>query len=489
MKMSRRDILKLSFTAAAARVLAPWRALAHPDMAPAFPSPALAPFVDPLKIPPVLKPRRVGKVDTYTIVMKPGVTRCHRDLPDTNILGFNGLFPGPTIRAVKGRAVSITQQNQMPAPHHGHLPTVHLHGGLVAPEHDGHPSDTIPLNGARTYLYPNQQAACGLWYHDHTHGATGENVYRGLAGLYFIDDPREKALRLPSGRYEIPLVLQDRSFTAQGQLVYVPDAHHIENGFAGDVMLVNGVAQPYLNVSTRKYRFRILNGSNSRIYKLALSNGRPLILVGTDGGLLQRPQYLESLELAPSERADVVVDFGGLTVGTSLVLSNLNGAARTASLMQFNVAKKERDTSIVPKFLKAWNELPESAAVASRDFTLNRQLVDGQLLWVINGQPYNSANPPLAQPKLGTIERWRFINPTTHPHPMHLHLVQFQVVDINGHPQEPADFGWKDTFVVPSGSEVTFLARFAGYTGKYVFHCHNLEHEDYAMMGEFEVVP
>jgi spore coat protein A len=388
------------------------------------------------------------------------------------------------------------QTNNLPMSHAGHTgssgshdPAVHLHGAVVAPDSDGHPKDGIPTGASRTYDYPNAQRACALWYHDHTHEATGKNVYNGLAGMYFVDDPREKILRLPKGAYEVPLVIQDRIFTAGGKMMYILDEATLEDGMHGDVMMVNGIVQPFFKVGTAKYRFRILNGSNARIYKLALSNGASLIQIGTDGGLLQRPKSLASIEIAPSERIDVIIDFSGVPLGTQIVLQNLNGSGRTGSLMRFDVDKKVKDKSRIPEFLVPWEELPEAESVITREFNLNRQSVNGVLTWVINGQAYNEANPPLARPKFNTIEKWRFVNPTIHPHPMHLHLVQFQVIDIDGEPQDPSDHGWKDTVVVPPGSELTILVKFTDYTGRYVFHCHNLEHEDFAMMAEFEVVP
>lgn len=456
----------------------------------------LEPFVDALRIPPVLKPLKRGKVDTYQITMQAGSAKCHRDLPATNVLGYNGIYPGPTIFATRNRAVSIRQTNNLPMSHAAGemvhmLPAVHLHGAEVGPESDGHPNDGIAFGGGtRDYYYPNQQRGCALWYHDHSHGQTGERVLMGLAGMYILRDPSiEAPLKLPSGAREIPLVIQDRSFTAAGQFIYTLDAATLEGGFQGDNILVNGVVQPFLGVETALYRFRILNGSNSRIYKLALSNGDPLIQIGTDGGLLQRPKQLASIEIAPSERVDLIIDFTKLPVGSRIVLQNLNGSGSTAQVMRFDVTKRVKEKKKVPQFLQAWDELPEGDSVILRNFNLARQTIDGVLTWTINGQAYNSANAPLATPKVDSIEQWNFVNPTNHPHPMHLHLVQFQVVNINGVPQEPSEFGWKDTVVVPPASEVTIMAKFSKYTGRYVFHCHNLEHEDFAMMGEFEVIP
>lgn len=457
-------------------------------------TPVLTPFVDPLPIPALLKPKKVGKNDTYILTMKAGSVQCHRDLPFTNIWGFNGLYPGPMIRVARNRQVQITQVNNLPsggghaeAGMTPHYPAVHLHGAHVAPESDGHPNDEILTGASRVYTYPNQQRGCALWYHDHTHGATGHNVYMGLAGLYFIDDPKEKALRLPRGAYEIPLVIQDRMFDTTGQLHYVIDDSTLESGFFGDVVLVNGKIQPYLNVTTRKYRFRVLNGSNARQYNLALATDQPIIQIGTDGGLLQRPVSKQTLNIAPSERVDIIIDFTSVPVGTKIILQNRGGEARTASIMEFRVTKKERDNALIPAFLNPWEEL--GAPLVTRDFILNRLSINDKLTWVINGYAYESPGRVVPTPKLDSIEHWRFINPTNHPHPMHLHLVQFQIVNIDGEPQDPSDFGWKDTFVVPAGSEVTVASKFSGHLGKYVFHCHNLEHEDYAMMGEFEVVP
>lgn len=457
-------------------------------------SPIFPAFVDPLPIPPVLKPKKVGKNDVYTMVMKTGLHQCHRDLPPTTVWGFNGIFPGPTIRATVNRPVQITQTNNLPdgGSHSSvmmgtHYPAVHLHGAHVQPESDGHPADSILGGASRVYTYPNQQRACHMWYHDHTHGATGRNVYMGLAGLYLLDDPKEAALKLPRGNCEIPLVIMDRSFDAQGQMHYQIDAETLESGMFGDVLLVNGKVQPFLNVANRKYRFRILNASNARMYTLALSDGEQLVQIGTDGGLMQRPLYKNSIVIAPAERVDVIIDFAKYNVGSRVILENQAGWGRTRSIMEFKIAREETENAVIPQFLVPWEEL--EAPVTTRNFTLNRLLVNGELTWVINGYAYDSPNREVPTPKLGTVEHWRFINPTQHPHPMHMHLVQFQVVNIDGDPQDPSDYGWKDTVVVPPGSEVTVAAKFTGYLGKYVFHCHNLEHEDYAMMGEFQVVP
>jgi spore coat protein A len=490
MNLRRRTFLRLGALGTATLLLPKSRLRAHEGHPAAL---ELTPFVDPLRIPPVLKPKVQQKVAHYTMTMRQGLVKCHSELPETVVWGFDGRFPGPTIVAKRNQAVSIRQINELPAAGEMalHLPTVHLHGANVAPEHDGHPTAGIPFDGGyRDYVYPNQQPGCTLWYHDHTHGMTGERIYRGLAGLYLVvDKTAESKLKLPKGKRDVPLVIQDRTFDEDGQLVYALDDETRQMGFLGSHILVNGVVQPHFGVDSAKYRFRILNGSNARVYKLALSNGAPLIQIGTDGGLLQRPVPRTEIEISPAERIEVVIDFSQLPLGARVVLENRNGVDATAQIMRFEVVKKVKDPKSLPLVLVPWQEVPEEESVTVREFHLGRQVVNGEPTWTINGQAYDPASPPLARPVLGTVEHWKFVNPTIHPHPMHVHLVQFQVVNIDGEPQEASDFGWKDTVVVPPGSEVTVVARFSGYTGRYVFHCHNLEHEDFAMMGEFEVVP
>ena len=459
-------------------------------------SPPLTPFQDALRIPPVLKPVVRGKTHFYTLTMKAGLAKLHRDLPTTVVWGFNGLYPGPTIKVIKGNPVVIRQINQLPD-HLGHdgmpgaLPAVHLHGAHVAPQDDGHPREAISTGGFRDYHYPNRQPGTTLFYHDHSHGMTGMHVYYGLAGAYVIEDPAERALNLPRDEYDIPLLIQDRIFKADGSFHYELDVAAQERGVFGDMLLVNGVVQPYLKVAARKYRFRIVNGSNARIYELQLSSGQPLIQVGTDGGLLPKPAYKSVIELAPSERADVVIDFGAYPVGTQVLLKNCPSCSgSTSALMRFDVDHTMADDSDVPDCLAPWEDLPIDAQTVARQFTLDRQLgAGGTSTWVINGQAFSMDGPPLAQVRHGAIERWRFNNPTNHHHPVHIHLVQFQVLEINGQPQDPSQHGWKDTLVVQPGGQIVVAARFEGYTGRYLLHCHNLEHEDLGMMADYEIIP
>lgn len=467
------------------------------DMDPSGASPALTPFVDPLRIPPVLTPAMIGKTQFYTMTMQAGFSKLHRDLPKTMIWGFNGIWPGPTIRATKGQPVVIRQINSLPSTHNDGMsdmalmdPAVHLHGAHTSDLDDGHPRQSIPPGGFRDYHYPNRQRAMPLLYHDHSHGQTGLHVYYGLGGSYIIDDPDELSLGLPSGDYDIPLLIQDRIFNADGSFKYFLDANTRETGILGDTILVNGTVQPYLKVARRKYRFRVINASNARLYQLQLSSGDPLIQIGTDGGLLAKPLPKTVIELAPFERADIVIDFGSYPLGSQIILKNCsNCTGRLASIMRFDVESAATDTSVVPDCLSSWEDLPITSDTVSREFTLNRQVTVGGTVWTINGQTFDPNNPPLAQVKYGTVEKWKFNNPTTHRHPVHIHLIQFQVIEINGVAQDPSKHGWKDVLVAPPAGNITVAARFTGFKGRFLFHCHNLEHEDLGMMADYEVIP
>jgi FtsP/CotA-like multicopper oxidase with cupredoxin domain len=224
------------------------------------------------------------------------------------------------------------------------------------------------------------------------------------------------------------------------------------------------------------------------MYELRLSSGAPLIQIATDGGLLPKAMAKPVLELSPAERGDVVIDFAAYPPGTQIILKNCADCAPSlASVMRFDVELPATEEAALPDCLSSWDDLPVSAQTVTRQFLLNRVTTAEGAVWTINNQIYALSNPPLATVKHGAIETWKFLNQTGHRHPMHIHLVQFQVLDINGVAQDPSTHGWKDTFVAPPSGQITVAARFSGYTGKYLFHCHNLEHEDLGMMAEFEI--
>jgi spore coat protein A len=474
-------------------------------------------FTRPLKVPEVLQPASsAGGVDTYDLVIRPGTQEMLTG-HQTEVWGFGGTFPGPTIRAVSGRTAVVRTSNELPVPI-----VAHLHGGVTPPASDGYPTDLLlPLGttgsstasmampgmggkqdpaariatGTRDYTYPNTQAAATLWYHDHRMGFTAPDVWRGLAGFYLVGDPAEQALPLPSGPRDIPLMIADRSFAADGSLAYPSvDTTLMEtpgvtndymNGVLGDVILVNGVAWPYLEVDRARYRLRLLNASNARRYQLALSpqppGGGALVQIGSDAGLLAAPLTHDTIEIAQAERFDVVVDFSRYKAGDVVILTNGFGAGNTGKVMQFRVGGSAgTDDTSVPRTLAAYQTLRRSDAVATRTF----DFADEDGLWKVNGQEFDPA-VFAATAKAGTTELWRFL--TDFHHPIHLHAAHFQVLTRNGAAPGPYDAGWKDTVDVLPTEAVEVLVRFPQLTGRYVFHCHNLEHEDMAMMANFRL--
>ncbi len=492
----------------------------------------LTPFVDALPRPAVAVPDSgmPGGTASYSIAITELKQKLHRDLPPTTVWGYEGSYPGPTIEASVGNPVTVHCLNDL-RDSTGSLRTqhflpvdlcmqgpdvegpsartvIHLHGGHVPPESDGYPEQTILPGQSQVFHYPNNQQAATLWYHDHAMGITRLNVIMGLAGFYLIRDPAEDALNLPANAHEVPLALQDRTLRADGSIVY-PAAWR-EMVF-GDKAVVNGKVWPYLNVDRGKYRFRLLNGSTSRVYRLRLSNGAPFVQIGTEDGLLTAPVPRDSITITPGERIDVVVDFAPYSAGTEILLLNSAPAPfpsgdptmpALASIMKFVVQAAAGHTAPLPATLVPVLPIPESDAILSRDFTLARSPAPGPCggtYWTINGKGWDEITE---FPVRGTTEIWRFLNHSETTHPMHMHLVAFQILDRqnfemqgdsivligNPVPAEPYEAGWKDTAPVNPNEAVRVIARFEDYTGRYAYHCHIIEHEDHEMMRQFEVV-
>lgn len=444
----------------------------------------------------------------------------------------------------------------------------HVHGAHVEPNSDGFPEfwftpdATAPANGMggpagnhALYHYSNTQPATALWYHDHALGITRLNVYAGLAGFYLIRDDAEHGLHLPKGDYEIPLLIQDRMFNNDGSLLYpvqgqvpadgvMPDGSLVPPGtpgsrtvptiwipeFFGDTMLVNGKVWPYLEVEPRKYRFRLLNGCNARFLNLSLDSGQRFYQIGSDGGLLDAPVPLTELLVAPAERADLIVDFSNYA-GSTLTLTNnaptpypgggdANDPANnshTAQVMQFRVKRHAhgRDNSELPGRLRPVERIPETMAVRVRDLTLNEldhPITEDPVIALLGtlqdgaSEPLTWMDPTTETPHEDSVEIWRIFNLTGDTHPIHVHLVQFQILDRQNllldtdgdptftpdplAPQIPPDLneaGWKDTVRMNPETVTRIIARFQGYNGRYVWHCHILEHEDNDMMRPYQV--
>ncbi|MFN2587715.1 MAG: multicopper oxidase family protein [Actinomycetota bacterium] len=468
---SRRDFLKMAAAGGAALALP--RSLTGVARA----ASAVEPFSVPLRIPPVLEPvRRAGNRDYFETTMRRARVRI---LPGkrTPAWTFDGSFPGPTIKVTRGREAVVRRYNRLDVP-----VTIHLHGGRVRPSSDGQPLDLIRPGGHKEYVYPNEQPGATLWYHDHTHHRTSRNNYMGLNGLYVIEDPDDEQFNLPSGAYDVPLILQDRRFRRDGSFRFRDDHDDV----LGRTFLVNGRPAPYLRVANRKYRFRILNASNSRGYNLALDTGEPLVQIASDGGLLTAPAPAATIPLWTAERAEVVVDFSRHPVGTRVILGDRQDPMDPASLVPlvaFDVDREEEDASELPTMFRPIERM--LTGDVEREFTLARNFETQQ--WEINGKTFDPDRIDV-RPRLGDTEIWTFVNESSATHPMHLHLVRFQVLDRDGLPPSPGEMGWKDTVLVAGAERVRVATTFEGYTGRYMFHCHNLAHEDHSMMGQMKVV-
>ncbi|MCI0632982.1 MAG: multicopper oxidase domain-containing protein, partial [Actinobacteria bacterium] len=493
----------------------------------------LDPFVDALPLPAVAQPvsGTPGGAASYSLAMREIQQQLHRDLSPTTVWGFGdgptgATYPGPTIEAAANQPVTVMWQNDLRDVSTGQLRTqhylpvdtcmdgavdaspravLHLHGAHVQSAYDGYPEATLLPNQQAVYEYPNGQLPSTLWYHDHALGITRLNVMMGLAGFYLLRDPVEQGLGLPSGEFEIPLAIQDRTFNPDGSLQY-PEMWH--EHFFGDTILVNGKVWPYLNVKQGKYRFRVLDGSNSRTYRLVLSTGAPFHVIGMEGGLLPAPVLVNEITLGPGERADVVIDFAPYAPGTEILLVNsapapfpgVPGVGVIPDVMKFVVTSQPGHTAALPASLRALETLQESDAVVTRDFELRKTSEPcAGSMWQINGLGWDDVTE---YPELGTTEIWRFINRSGVTHPMHMHLVMFQVLDrqafeeIGGNivpigspvPPPPHEAGWKDTVQVGPNEILRVIARFEDFTGRFAYHCHILEHEDHEMMRQFEAV-
>jgi FtsP/CotA-like multicopper oxidase with cupredoxin domain len=339
--------------------------------------------------------------------------------------------------------------------------------------------DVIQPGQSRTYDYPNTQQGCTLWYHDHSHHTEAEHVYRGLNGFYIIEDSSEDRLNLPRGAYDVPILLRDALFDTNGALVFGGNPND------RDTALANGKPAPYFQVDARKYRFRLLNAATERTFKLTLGNNQDITQIATDGGLLPAPLVRKMLRLSSAERAEIVIDFSRYPVGTKLILND----ATLGPVLRFDVTRTASDTSRVPSVLRPLPILP--AATVTRDVAFSFDLTTTPFpTGLINGRPYDPARSDFVI-RRGTTEIWNITNadPQFTYHTFHMHLAQFQVLEVNGG-APPIDYqGRKDTFWFDSGDRIKLKATFDSYLGKYAFHCHFLEHSSLGMMAQMEVVP
>jgi len=568
----------------------------------------LAPFVDALPLPSrLIALEHDGRL---TVSIRAGTHRFHRDLPVSSVWGFEGMVPGPTIEAERGRPVTVEWLNELKGPfpvldtvapepadadgvpvqclpglsggepnRHaagltGHT-VVHLHGGLTPASYDGWAENLFAPGQPAVFDYPMDQRAALLWYHDHVMGITKLDVYAGLAGLWIVRDERERELELPEGPpFEVPLLIQDRNFDLDehgrltGQLVHKTDPEVME-AFP-PFTVVNGKVWPVLEVRPATYRFRVLNGSNARTYRLVvLHEGAPererITQIGTDHGLLRAPVPLpqDGLVLASAERADLLVDFSDLPPGSELTVLNTARAPFDGSpfpvsdaenaadpegllpypqVLRFRVAGEPANSVSIPRKLATDYEAPPAEALAGArrraialveremgdepNMLTMRELGpagDGPLVTVSDGDETTRYRVVAAHfedattffPMLGEYEVWQLINLTGDTHPIHLHLDPFQIlsrqpiryeipeggiggrelaatVTLAREPDDELDHaiddnerGLKDTIRVNPNEIVEIAVRFNSYSGRYMYHCHILEHEDRDMMRPF----
>jgi FtsP/CotA-like multicopper oxidase with cupredoxin domain len=548
----------------------------------------LTKYIDPLPVPGLMPE---AAPNYYEVGMWEIQQQLHAELPPATLWGYGptqatASYPAATFLATRGTPIQVRWTNNLPMTHllesaidptlHMAMPMegvpacVHLHGGEVEPGSDGGPDAWFTQGFAEkgpgwqyeTYTYPNEQRSATLFYHDHALGLTRLNLYTGLAGFYVIQDPVNDPVGLPSGAYDIGLALQDRMFTTDGQLYYPNVGDNPEHPvwvpeFFGDAMLVNGKAWPYLNVEPRKYRFRFLNGSNARFYSMKLEEritkapGPAFYQIGSDGGLLAEPVLLNDpanamsprLVLGTGERADVVIDFSAYAPGTEFILRNSGRAPfpngtppdpqTVGQIMLFRVVPPTGpDDSVLPAQLASVDRL--SNPTVTRTMTLNEQMgMNGPLGAFLNGMMWDGA--VTETPRLGTTEIWEIANLTGDAHPIHLHLVQFQLLNrqrfnvrryqaawdaanpvwpammpttpipvgpyLKGKPIPPDanERGWKDTFRNNPGEVTRYIVRFAPQDAPafsfdataepgYVWHCHIIEHEDNEMMRPYRLL-
>ena len=449
-------------------------------------------------------------------------------------------YLGPILNLSQNQKVRIFFYNELPEPS-----VIHMHGMHVPQRMDGHPVYAIERGERYVYEFEVKNPAGTNWYHSHTHGMTATQVYRGLAGLITITDEQEQKLELPSGVYDIPITIQDRRFTASNQLQYLHGMRERMVGFLGDTILVNGQANSTIPVKTRAYRLRILNGSNSRIYKLGWEDGTQLVAIGTDGGLLERPENYPYIMLAPAERIELWVDFSGRKVGSDLVLSSLeyqvtmphmgggmqggrgrmgrgmgvmNGGllqGESFPIIKFHITERVGDSPELPEKLVSMRSLTERD-ISNPDRTVPIDIGMQHMSPQLNGRSFEMHEVmDIERIPVNTIQRIKISNNhglmgdgaggmrgrggmmMSMAHPIHLHGQQFKVLsrtqtdrDSDGYNTVKDGFisnGWKDTVLVMPGEEIEIIKPFEDYTGLFLYHCHNLEHEDMGMMRNFYV--
>ncbi len=482
-----------------------------------------------LKIPALLSGDLRAEKKHYSLIASAGNSNFLLGLT-TPTLGLNGSYLGPTLRFARDDQIAMHVQNSL-----GEDTTIHWHGLHVPAKADGGPGQIITAGGSWHPEFTVMQKAGTFWYHSHMLGKTGEQVYRGLAGMIIIDDDESRQLGLPSdyGVDDIPLIVQDRRFNADGSFAYVSSQMDIMTGMFGDTILVNGTVAPVFAPSTSKVRFRLLNAANARTFTFAFADGRQFQQVASDGGLLSASLDLVQLELAPAERAEIVVDFSDGQPTSLLSLPMDDNSPFAEQGMMRNMHPMNTETFIIlelqpqsrlqtsasfPAMLTSIRRMAESEAVRTRHFTLsmimgmgmgmamrggsggagqaNQGGGSGMMMMGEGNNPFRINDQVMRMDvinervPMGDTEIWEIYNDSMMMHPFHIHHSQFQILDRNGVPPAPSEMGFKDTVKVGPGETVRFIMHFENFLDpdtSYMYHCHILEHEDNGMMGQFVV--
>lgn len=435
-----------------------------------------------LPVPPILKPIKTQNNQLYfEFTVQRGTTEFVKGSKITTY-GYNGPMLGPTIRVKKGQHVNITVKNRL-----REYTTVHWHGLLLPGEMDGGPHQVIPPDKEWPSSYTISQPAATAWYHPHGLGNTAIQVYKGLAGLYIIDDSESEKLNLPDkyGINDIPMIIQDKRLTSDGVPLYLTNMMDTMTGMTGNTIFVNGKINTYLDVNSVKYRFRLLNGSNARVYEFRLSDNSSFYQIATDAGLIEKPVKLRSLVLSPGERAEIIVDFSKYNKSNKVSM-----VSEYFEIIEFRIINKISDKTKIPDKLATIDYLKPSDSKRSRVFELQGMGFNVN----INGKKMNTFRID-EYVKYGDTEKWTITNRSGDgmmgmmgnvPHNFHAHGTHFLILERNGRPPYDSERGWKDTVLVSNGEEVRVIARFL-YKGIFMYHCHILEHEDNGMMGQFKV--
>ncbi|MDP3969423.1 MAG: multicopper oxidase domain-containing protein [Nocardioides sp.] len=444
---------------------------------------------NPLPIPPLAASRVVEGRRVFALEMREGSHDFGRGAGPVPTYGVNGDHLGPTVRVRDGEEIGFQVTNRLPE-----TSTLHWHGMELPAAMDGGPHQPVHPGETWRPAWRVGQPAATLWYHPHLHGSTAAHVYRGLAGMLLVDDGEDERRGLPReyGVDDVPVVVQDKSFRP-GRLHDSP-AFFSSGGFLGDEVVVNGMVAPYLEATTERVRLRVLNASNARVWNLGLADGDPVTVVGTDGGLLDRPVTVDRVPLSPGERVEllvtlepgeqVMVDSAPYRVGSDALQQRWAGGDDAFDVLELRAAARlapAPEAAVAPPRATPVEEAgPEPARV--RRFELTTPLINGRRTDM--GRVDEVVT-------VGEAEVWEVVNRDGAPHNFHVHGVQFRVTDVDGASPPPYLRGRKDTVLLPGGTTVRLLVRFEEHTDPetpYMFHCHLLQHEDQGMMGQLVVV-